>query len=321
MSVSASQNATAVNNNSTIVINGPASVLYAISVGGNTGTTGSSNVSNSGFVVAGGSNIVLSQSNNSISINQSLLYSYDPYPQQGLLTTVMSWNTNTSGSITFFPLIVYVPLAARHVNIMVSMNMVSGGTSSMRQSHTFAWAIYSRGTAGNSTQLYTFTKNNLGFSYTYNNSNVCISQATTTNDTGYGYLQTSSNAVAISSAYTGIKQFQLLLLTTVLPGAYWLALMNNVSTNSFSSGIQYSVVGAQIPPLNMAPMGSYSSAYSSGTNAVLGIGGAWSRYLGSYSVANLAAMPDSLAISAITQGVVDGGITNAVAYMSFGSTL
>ena len=71
LSVSGSQNATAVNNASTIIVNGPASVLFAMSVSGNTGTTGSSNIANAGFVLAGGSNITLSQSNNSISIHHS----------------------------------------------------------------------------------------------------------------------------------------------------------------------------------------------------------------------------------------------------------
>ena len=69
MSISGASNITASNNNSTVTVYGPASVLFGMSVGGNTGTTGSSNVYNTGFVLAGGNNVTLNQSNNTISIS------------------------------------------------------------------------------------------------------------------------------------------------------------------------------------------------------------------------------------------------------------
>jgi hypothetical protein len=56
-------------NGSTITIYGPANILNSLSVGGNTGTTGSSAITGGGFVIAGGSNVTLSMSNNSISIH------------------------------------------------------------------------------------------------------------------------------------------------------------------------------------------------------------------------------------------------------------
>ena len=56
-------------NGSTITIYGPSNILNSLSVSGNTGTTGSSNITGGGFVIAGGSNITLSQSNNTISIH------------------------------------------------------------------------------------------------------------------------------------------------------------------------------------------------------------------------------------------------------------
>jgi hypothetical protein len=55
-------------NGSTFSIHGPSSLLYALSLSGNSGTTGSNGIANSGFVLAGGNNISLSQSNNTISI-------------------------------------------------------------------------------------------------------------------------------------------------------------------------------------------------------------------------------------------------------------
>jgi fibronectin-binding autotransporter adhesin len=53
----------------TLQINGPSNILNSFSIGGNTGTTNSSAITGGGFVIAGGNNITLSQSNNTISIN------------------------------------------------------------------------------------------------------------------------------------------------------------------------------------------------------------------------------------------------------------
>ena len=58
-------------NGSTYSLYGPANILNSLSIGGNTGTTGSSNITGGGFVLAGGSNITLSQSNNTISVHAS----------------------------------------------------------------------------------------------------------------------------------------------------------------------------------------------------------------------------------------------------------
>jgi hypothetical protein len=56
-------------NGSTITIYGPSNILNSFSLGGNIGTTNSSNITGGGFLLAGGSNITLSQSNDSISIH------------------------------------------------------------------------------------------------------------------------------------------------------------------------------------------------------------------------------------------------------------
>ena len=56
-------------NGSTITIYGPSNILNSFSIGGNTGTTNSSAITGGGYVIAGGSNITLSQSDNSISIH------------------------------------------------------------------------------------------------------------------------------------------------------------------------------------------------------------------------------------------------------------
>ncbi|OGM08818.1 hypothetical protein A2Z67_02315 [Candidatus Woesebacteria bacterium RBG_13_36_22] len=69
LSISGASNITvSVLNGSTITIYGPSNILNSFSIGGNTGTTNSSNITGGGFVLAGGNNISLSQSNNTISI-------------------------------------------------------------------------------------------------------------------------------------------------------------------------------------------------------------------------------------------------------------
>lgn len=84
-------------NGSTITIYGPANILNSFSVSGNTGTTGSSNITGGGFILAGGSNITLSQSNNSISI-------HGPSPSAAGIAAIgntASSNAFTSGSVQF----------------------------------------------------------------------------------------------------------------------------------------------------------------------------------------------------------------------------
>ena len=78
-------------NGSTITIYGPSNILNSLSIGGNIGTTGSSAISGGGFVLAGGSNVTLSQSNNSISIHGLSSQSNQP--------RVISLN-GTSGSLS-----------------------------------------------------------------------------------------------------------------------------------------------------------------------------------------------------------------------------
>ena len=69
LSISASRNVSINSSEGTaFTFYGPANILNSFSIGGNTGTTGSSAISGGGFILAGGDNITLSQSNNTISI-------------------------------------------------------------------------------------------------------------------------------------------------------------------------------------------------------------------------------------------------------------
>ena len=69
LSISASRNVS-INSSegSAFTFYGPANILNSFSIGGNTGTTGSSNITGGGFVIAGGDHITISQSNNTISL-------------------------------------------------------------------------------------------------------------------------------------------------------------------------------------------------------------------------------------------------------------
>jgi hypothetical protein len=87
------------NNGSSVSIYGPASLLYGMTLGGNSATTGSSQIANSGFMLAGGGNITLSQSNNTISI-YAPSQSVQP-AQTGISGIVASDATYTSGTVIF----------------------------------------------------------------------------------------------------------------------------------------------------------------------------------------------------------------------------
>ncbi len=299
--------------------------VFAAGVSNLSNDSGNTAVLPGRLVLAGGNNITLSQSssnNNNMTVTISgaagggggTLSSYEPYPIHNTGTAILSANTNTSGSATFIPFNVIEPVAARHINLLVSMNMTTGGTSSFQQSRTMSWGIYTRDSGANSTRMSALTSNSLSYAMTYNNSSITVSQATTTNDTGYAYSTTASAGLNISSQYTGLKRMQLLILTTLVPRDYYLGLFDRASSSSFNSGVLQSYYGNAISISGIAPMGSLSSAYSTGTNLVEGVGGPWLRNAGVFTSAGQTNLPNSLAISAMTNNL------SVLPYMSFATT-
>lgn len=289
--------------------------LIDVTLSGNTSGT-SVLVSSGTLTLAGGNNITLSQVGNAITISggqSTVLYSHNPIQLQGANTSVLSANTNTSGAATFLPYQFPVAVNARHVNVMVSMTFSTGGASSFRQSHTMSWGLYSRGTGANSTILSAYTSNSLSFALTYNNSSITISQATTTGDAGYTYDTVGSAGLNVSSQYTGIKLMQLLLLTTVPADIWWVGIMDRASSSSFNSGIFYSYIGNNMTLTNLAPMGSLSSAFTSGTGLSANYA-QWILNAGSFTSANQTNLPVSVALSAMSGGLV------CEPYVSFAST-
>jgi hypothetical protein len=226
--------------------------------------------------------------------------SYEPYPFQNTGTAAAGFETNTSASQSLLPFQVLVPVAAEYVQLAVSMSFVTGGASSFRQSGTWHWGLFTRPTGTNSTRLSGGTTGSLSFALTYNNSTISISQATSTNSTGYGYLQTSSAGLNITSGYTGMKIFNLYLGATLTPGYYWFGIHHRNSSSSFNSGLVYSLYGNANTMTGMAPMGSFSSNYVSGTNLPLQIGGNW-QMAGAYSVAGLTQLTTDVTLSQMSQ--------------------
>ena len=241
------------------------------------------------------------------------LSSLEPYANW-FTTTALAMQTATSASVVLWPYPVGQYVAARHMNVIFNETFSTAGTSSFRQTDTMMWGIYARGTSGNSTYLQLLTSSSLSFAVTYNNSTISVSQATTTNDTGYAYAQTTSAGLNISSGYTGSKLFQLLLRTTLAPNMYWLGFMNLHSSVNSNRGIFHSNVGMSETRSNIAPMGSFSSAFTSGSNQQLGIGGNWPGFMGSWTSAGQSILPATIAISQVSFGA------SMIQFLSFATT-
>jgi hypothetical protein len=157
MSLVGASNVTVSNNGSAITIYGPANILNSMSIGGNTGTTGSSNITGGGFVLAASNNITLSQSNNSISI-------YGPTQSvqtQNLHGLVVSNSTSgattigTSGTVSFggtnititanannsfIGFSVAAPGAAQEYNWVTLQGNIAPGANSSASGSTIAWS-------------------------------------------------------------------------------------------------------------------------------------------------------------------------------------
>jgi hypothetical protein len=130
-----------------------------------------------------------------------------------------------------------------------------------------------------------------------------ITQPTTTNDTGYATGATNSAGLNLSSGYTGMKQIQLFVNTTLSLGEYWLALLHRDSTINQSGGVRMSWCGVRNSTVtSLAPIGSFTTQFSTGTRIPLGIGGNWLSN-GIFTSAGQTDLPVSLALSAMTMSI------------------
>ncbi len=299
----------------TVSLNG----LGAMTVGYSNGSVQLSAPATSSLVGTGQISISTNGSTISIGVpNLVTVYSYDNNPVDGTGTALLSANVGSSGAATFIPIqIKGAYVAAGWLNMAQSMNFVTTGTSSGRQSLTVSYGLYTRGTGTNSTTIGTVTSGFYSLGVTYNNSSITINQPTTSNNTGYDTTTTSSAGVNITSGYTGVKLVQFPINSTLSPGQYWLGLFVRNSTSSNNCGISQSFIGA--PVYNglsaMAPIGSFSSQFSTGTRIPLGIGGNWNLGAGSFTSAAQTNLPVSIALSAMTQDL------SIIPYIQLVSTL
>lgn len=274
-------------------------------------SAGTTSANASAFVFSNGGNVTFGLNGSTITASAPsggggggvTLSSYEPMPfVANTGTAIWSQTTATSAPIGLFPLRLDNAVAAELMGVVVSMSFLTGGTSSYRQSATLKWGLYTRPTGASSTQLNLLQSDSLSYAVTYSNSTISISQVTTTNvGPTYGYGQTTSAGLAISSGYTGLKLLNLDIGTTLTAGQYWLGIQHINSSSSFNSGIRLSFYGSAHTLTGLAPMGSFSSAFSTGTNVAGGLGGNLYLGLGSYSVAGLTSLPATISLSQVTQ--------------------
>lgn len=242
---------------------------------------------------------------------------YDPFPALHFTnsgSTMLSMGTNTSATISFVPFSVEEYVLADYLNMVGSMSFITFGTSSARQSQSYSYGLYSRGTGTNNSTISLITSGSFSISGSYNNSSITLSHPMTTNNTGYVYGATNSAGVSISSGYTGLKLIYFPVKSTLAPGTYWLGVAGMNSSSNQSGGVRMSLVGGLYGFTNLAPIGSFSSAFSTGTNFAGSAPGVWNLGFGSWISANQAALPNTVALSAMSAGL------NVIPMMKFWST-
>lgn len=287
-----------------ITISGPTGGGAGISTGGN--TSGTSGTVGAQLVFVGGNGITLSQStaaggSGTITISGAGITVSTFEALSVYASTVLSGvPTATSAIVSLQPFYLDNFISVGAMNLMASMSFVTLGTSSGRQTAGVHAGIYSRGTGASSTQLQSLKTQSVEWNITGNNSSYSINQITATSFTGYGATaQTSSAGVNITSGYTGMKIFAFPMNILMTPGVYWLAFMATNSTSSINVGISLSTLGVAVDTKQtaMAPMGSFSSAYSLSPDPF----GQWHIGLGSWSSAgSVTKLPDTMAFTSIS---------------------
>lgn len=236
-----------------------------------------------------------------------LLYGYEPVPIDQTGSTVISMGTGVSGLASFFPFQLPADVVAHYMQMCMSMSFSTLGNSSGQQTHSVSWGIYTRGLAANSTSMSQLLNGSFTMGVTGNNSTYSINQPTTTSSTGYGTGSTTSAGSNISSGYTGAKLVQFPVNSTLSAGQYYLGLWGGMSTSSIIVGVSNSFLGYNNGPstiATMAPIGSFSSDFSTGTILPGGAGGPWNLGCASFSTANLASLPATVAFSNLTGNIV-----------------
>jgi hypothetical protein len=214
-------------NGSTVSIQGSGNILSA---SGN--TTGTLATFSSGTVVlAGGNNVTLSQSSNSISIHGPVLSYWEPRE----FNHHISFQSLGQNSLWFFPLQLPAAISISRLNMVLSLSCATGATASEQVGLTQSIALYSRaaGTSQSLSQIFSTSHTarqsaNSNASWLVNwNGNSAISVG-----------------VALSGAMTGQKIQTFPMATFLSAGEYWLAFA--MSTSSVGSSVALQVSHAVI---------------------------------------------------------------------------
>lgn len=270
---------------------------YAV---GNTAqsTSGTLNVGSLSFAGSGGASVGVS--NGSVLISSppmTTLSTYEPYPSMGLSTVLVGVPTATSAAVSLYPFVIEENVSAGVMNMAFSMAFLTVGTSSGRQTMGMAMALYSR----NVSTLSSIVSTSFSMGVTGNNSSYTINQVTQTNYTGYGAnADTNSAGSNISSGYTGMKLIGFPINKLLTPGNYWIGMIGTNSTSSVNVGISMSHLGAAMGTglSALAPIGSFSSAFTSGQNP---LAGRWNVGQGSWSSAgSVTNVPSTIAFNSIS---------------------
>jgi hypothetical protein len=299
--------------------------VLGISTQGNTaGTTGFANQS---VQLVGSNGITLSQSinGNSATITMSgflgnTYSSYQPYILNNSNSALLSFNSATSGVASFFPFVVDRYVQCGWVNMIESISIITTSIA-VSQSITMNFGLYSRGTGTNSSTLGTMTTASFGMSASWSSRSFTVNQPTSTNSAGYTTNTVSGSTTAqMSTSYSGLRMIQFPINSTLTPGQYWIGVLAALNTAGTSSvGLQQSFVGFAAGPAMMAqslgPIGSATSAYSTGTAALIGQGN-WYMGLASYSGtgAGQTSLPVSVPLSNMTHN------QSIIPYMLFMTT-
>jgi hypothetical protein len=280
-------------------------INVGVSTGGNTsGTTGTLEGAGGQYVFVGTNGVTLSQSINgssgtvTISGAGATLSSLHVFGGIGWSSNTQNMAGSTSGNVSVWPFTITNWLSAGVMDIMLALSFTTLGTSSGRQTGGICVGLYTR----NVSTLSSIYSTSFNWHVTGQNSSYTINQVTVTNYTGYGVTgATNSSGVNISSGYTGGKMVGFPINSLMSPGVYWLALMGTMSTSSINVGLSFQMQGGIIPAQQqlLAPIGSFSTAYSTGFNMVGGRfhngGGVWS------SAGSQTNVPVSMAFASISQ--------------------
>jgi len=287
-------------------------IVQAVVMDTNGNTAGATaSISSGTLLLAGGNNITLSQNGNDLTISNALsahatLNSYEPYPNiVGVNSTFVPSNTATSGPAYFWPFVVVQNVSAGMIEMIASMSINASAFGAFSQSISDQVGIYIRGTGASSTMFSQMTSRELTIAMSYTRSTMTISQPTVSSTSGYGYLATSSAGLAITGLYTGYKLIQFPLASAMTPGNYWLGMMNLSSTVGGNSGLArsyWAFSNSYVPMTALAPIGSNTSAFTSGSGAYVGYAN-WSIGWGSYSEAGLNSLPSIVPIASISQNI------------------